>query len=260
MRGALAIRYAPSWSYHEVGNAARRRHPGIACDNRARAARCRPSRLLAEALSQTARPGRAKAGGSTKAGAKPAPAKAKRRRPPRRRPRPRQGRSRKAIAELLQRHSARRAHGDPERPGLDRRLQRPGQRRVRRPRDRGREGVPEAQGGKETGVLNQPERAALAAAAKPKQERSAGAWSRTARAARASAFRASSCRSRARTSAARAGRRRAGEYSVESFRIAQPGTTLAGRVRAHEEGASRPQGRIQRDARRISSSSPACRT
>jgi peptidoglycan hydrolase-like protein with peptidoglycan-binding domain len=82
-------------------------------------------------------------------------------------------------------------------------------------------------GGKETGVLNQPERAALAAAAKPKQE--AVGWRMVEDGASGARIgipgklvpQQSTIIGGTRWASARA------EYSVESFRIAQPGTTLA---------------------------------
>ena len=82
-------------------------------------------------------------------------------------------------------------------------------------------------GGKETGVLNQPERAALAAAAKPKQD--AVGWRMVEDAASGARIgipgklvpQQSAIIGGTRWASARA------EYSVESFRIAQPGTTLA---------------------------------
>src|SRR5215210_291439 len=95
-------------------------------------------------------------------------------------------------------------------------------------------------GGKETGVLNQPERASLAAAAKPKQE--AVGW-------RIVDDLMSGARLGVPTklmpnthfsggigkwSSAR------GEYSVETFRTAQPGTTLAAMF---EQMKKEPQGR-----------------
>jgi peptidoglycan hydrolase-like protein with peptidoglycan-binding domain len=81
-------------------------------------------------------------------------------------------------------------------------------------------------GGKETGVLNQPERAALAAAAKPKQD--AVGWrvvddlATGARIGVPSKLvpQASTVTGGMRWASSR------GEYSVETFRITQPGTTL----------------------------------
>ena len=81
-------------------------------------------------------------------------------------------------------------------------------------------------GGKETGVLNQPERAALAAAAKPKQD--AVGWRIVEDAASGARIgipgmlvpQQSALIGGTRWASARA------EYSVESFRIALPGTTL----------------------------------
>jgi peptidoglycan hydrolase-like protein with peptidoglycan-binding domain len=82
-------------------------------------------------------------------------------------------------------------------------------------------------GAKETGVLNQPERAALAAAAKPKQD--AVGWRMVEDAASGARIgipgklvpQQSAIIGGTRWASAR------GEYSVESFRITQPGTTLA---------------------------------
>ena len=82
-------------------------------------------------------------------------------------------------------------------------------------------------GGKETGVLNQPERAALAAAAKPKQD--AVGWRMVEDGASGARIgipgklvpQQSAIIGGTRWASAR------GEYSVESFRITQPGTTLA---------------------------------
>ena len=82
-------------------------------------------------------------------------------------------------------------------------------------------------GGKETGVMNQPERAALAAAAKPKQD--AVGWRMVEDGASGARIgipgklvpQQSTIIGGTRWASARA------EYSVESFRIAQPGTTLA---------------------------------
>jgi hypothetical protein len=81
-------------------------------------------------------------------------------------------------------------------------------------------------GAKETGVLNQPERAALAAAAKPKQD--AVGWRMVDDGASGARIgvptklvpQASQIIGGTRWASAR------GEYSVESFRITQPGTTL----------------------------------
>ena len=67
---------------------------------------------------------------------------------------------------------ARRAHRHPARPGLDRRLQRPDQRRVHRQDDRGDQGSSSGNRKfKETGVLNPQERAA----ARRRREGEAGA-------------------------------------------------------------------------------------
>jgi hypothetical protein len=82
-------------------------------------------------------------------------------------------------------------------------------------------------GGKETGVLNQPERAALAAKAKPRQD--AVGWRMVDDMTTGARLgvpiklvpQPSQIIGGMRWSSAR------GEYSVESFRIAQPGTTLA---------------------------------
>jgi peptidoglycan hydrolase-like protein with peptidoglycan-binding domain len=82
-------------------------------------------------------------------------------------------------------------------------------------------------GGKETGVLNQPERAALAAAARPKQE--AVGWRMLEDGASGVRIgipgklvpQQSTLIGGTRWASAR------GEYAVESFRITQPGTTLA---------------------------------
>ena len=99
---------------------------------------------------------------------------------------------------------------DPDPPGLDRRLQRYRQRRVRRAGDRGRQGVPEAQ--------RRPRKPACSISPSARHSpprrnrsrtRSAGAWLTTARAARGLACRASSCRRRPRSSAAHAGHPRA---------------------------------------------------
>jgi hypothetical protein len=84
-----------------------------------------------------------------------------------------------------------------------------------------------SKGGKETGVLNQQERAALSAAAKPKQE--TVGWRIVDDPASGARIglpmklvpQASQIAGGTRWSSSR------GEYSVESFRIAQPGTTLA---------------------------------
>lgn len=82
-------------------------------------------------------------------------------------------------------------------------------------------------GGKETGVLNLPERAALSAAAKPKQD--AVGWRMVADMATGARVgipsklvpQASTIVGGQRWASSR------GEYSVESFRITQPGTTLS---------------------------------
>ena len=82
-------------------------------------------------------------------------------------------------------------------------------------------------GGKETGMLNQPERAALAAAAKPKQD--AVGWRMVDDAASGARIGIPG-KLVPQTSAIIGGTRwpsARGEYSVETFRIAQPGTTLA---------------------------------
>ncbi|MGZ5843296.1 MAG: peptidoglycan-binding domain-containing protein, partial [Xanthobacteraceae bacterium] len=81
-------------------------------------------------------------------------------------------------------------------------------------------------GGKETGVLNQPERAALAAAAEPKQD--AVGWRMVDDPATGARIgipgklvpQTSTITGGMRWTSSRA------EYSVETFRIAQPGTTL----------------------------------
>jgi hypothetical protein len=81
-------------------------------------------------------------------------------------------------------------------------------------------------GGKETGVLNQPERAALAAAAKPKQD--AVGWRMVDDLATGARIGVPS-KLVPQTSTIVGGMRWAssrGEYSVETFRITQPGTTL----------------------------------
>lgn len=81
-------------------------------------------------------------------------------------------------------------------------------------------------GGKETGVLNQPERAGLAAAAKPKQD--AVGWRMVDDPATGARIgvpsklvpQASTINGGMRWASSR------GEYSVETFRVSQPGTTL----------------------------------
>jgi hypothetical protein len=81
-------------------------------------------------------------------------------------------------------------------------------------------------GGKETGVLNQPERAALAAAARPKQD--AVGW-RMVEDIATGARVGIPGKLVPQTSTIAGGMRWAssrGEYSVETFRITQPGTTL----------------------------------
>ena len=115
-------------------------------------------------------------------------------------------------------------------------------------------------GGKETGVLNPPERAALGAAAKPKQD--AVGWRivddvRDRRAHRHSGQ--ARCRRQRKSSAASRWASSRGEYSVETFRITQPGTTLAA---VFERMKKEPAGRKTDYSvlRPISSSSRACRT
>ena len=93
---------------------------------------------------------------------------------------------------------------------------------------------------KETGVLNQPERAALAAAAKPKQD--AVGWRMVDDGASGARIglpsklvpQATQIIGGTRWASSR------GEYSVESFRITQPGTTLAA---AFERMKTEPAGR-----------------
>jgi len=83
-------------------------------------------------------------------------------------------------------------------------------------------------GGKETGVLNQPERAALSAAAKPKRD--AVGWRMIEDGASGGARIGIPAKLVPQQSAIIGGTRWAsarGEYAVESFRITQPGTALA---------------------------------
>ena len=133
-----------------------------------------------------------------------------------------------------------RAPFGPERPRLDRRLQRRHQRRIRRAGDRGREGVPEAQ------WRQGDRRAQSAGARRARRRRQAEAGrSRLAHGRRPDDRRAS--RHSDQVGAEHAFQRWrwqmelvARRVSVETFRITQPGTTLP-RVRADEEGAGRPQ-------------------
>ena len=115
-------------------------------------------------------------------------------------------------------------------------------------------------GGKETGVLNQPERAALAAAAKPKQD--AVGWriveDRSDRRAPRHSGQADAATRRSSGGTRWASAR--GEYSGRDLPHRAARHDARRRLRADEEGAGRPQDRIQRAARRTSSSSPACRT
>jgi hypothetical protein len=104
-------------------------------------------------------------------------------------------------------------------------------------------------GVKETGVLNQPERAALSAAAKPKQE--TVGW-RIVEDSSSGARIGLPMKLVPQQSAIAGGTRWAssrGEYSVESFRIAQPGTTLAAVFeRMKKEPAGRkPEYSVMRD-------------
>ena len=106
-------------------------------------------------------------------------------------------------------------------------------------------------GGKETGVLNQPERAALAAAAKPKQE--AVGWRIVDDAASGARL---GMPSKLVPQASHDHRRHAlGVGARRVFGRELPDRAARHdarrRVRAHEEGAGRPQGRLQRDARQF---------
>ena len=105
---------------------------------------------------------------------------------------------------------------------------------------------------KETGVLNPQERAALAAAAKPKQD--AVGWRCRRRSGDRRAGRPAGQARAAAAARAVGGTRWAsaqGEFQIETFRIAQPGTTLQAVFEQQKKGAGRPQGRIQRAARRF---------
>ena len=125
-------------SYHGVGHEARRRCSVLlAAASMASAEPAKQAEPKAKAKEQTKEQPKRPRRNKPRNNRRPSPPR-KPRRVPRRR-------SLQGDPRFLQRHSARRAHRDPERPDLDRRLQRRRQRRIRRPLGCRRQGVPEAQ-------------------------------------------------------------------------------------------------------------------